>query len=130
MARTEHLLKLILKNQERMMAAIDDLAAAVAVEDTVIDSAVALINGIPALIAAAGVDPVKLGQLQADIKALAETLSASVVANTPLPTPSGSVTPPADAATQAKAAVASAAGLPDPTPAPVAAPVETPTTTT
>ena len=71
------------KLESRIMAAIDDLQAAVAAEDTVIDSAVALIQGIPALIAAAGVDPAKLAALQTDIAAHATTLAAAVAANTP-----------------------------------------------
>ena len=82
------------------MAALDDLAAAVAKEDTVIDSAIALINGIPALIAAAGVDPAKLAALQADISAKSDALAAAVTANTP--------------------------AAPAPAPAPAAAPAATP----
>jgi len=66
-----------------LMAAIDDLQAAVAAEDTVIDSAITLINGIPALIAAAGTDPAKLQALQADISAKSTALAAAVAANTP-----------------------------------------------
>jgi hypothetical protein len=73
----------ILDNQETIMAAIDDLQAAVAAEDTVIDSAITLIQGIPALIAAAGVDPAKLSALQADITAKSTSLAAAVAANTP-----------------------------------------------
>lgn len=65
------------------MAAIDDLQAAVAQEDTVIDSAITLIQGIPALIAAAGTDPAKLQALQADITAKSTALAAAVAANTP-----------------------------------------------
>ena len=60
------------------MAAIDDLQAAVAAEDTVIDGAITLIQGIPALIAAAGVDPAKLTALQADITAKSGALAAAV----------------------------------------------------
>jgi hypothetical protein len=74
---------LTLSKQEAIMAAIDDLQAAVAAEDTVIDSAIALINGIPALIAAAGTDPAKLAALQADITAKSRALAAAVAANTP-----------------------------------------------
>lgn len=74
---------LVLSKQEAIMAAIDDLQAAVAAEDTVIDSAIALINGIPALIAAAGTDPAKLAALQADITAKSGALAAAVAANTP-----------------------------------------------
>ena len=69
--------------QETIMAAIDDLQAAVTAEDTVIDSAITLIQGIPALIAAAGVDPAKLAALQADITGKSQALAAAVAANTP-----------------------------------------------
>lgn len=80
-------LDLIIQNQETIMSALDDLQAAVAAEDTVIDSAIALINGIPALIAAAGTDPAKLQALQADITSKSQALAAAVTANTPAPTP-------------------------------------------
>jgi hypothetical protein len=73
----------MLTKQETIMAAIDDLQAAVAAEDTVIDSAITLINGIPALIAAAGTDQVKLAALQADITAKSKSLADAVVAGTP-----------------------------------------------
>src|SRR6266850_1515180 len=82
---------LIIKNQETLMTAIDDLQAAVAAEDTVIDSAITLISGIPALIAAAGVDPAKLAALQTDIttktKALADAVAANTSAATATPPP-------------------------------------------
>ena len=80
-------LGLVVGNQETMMAAIDDLQAAVAAEDTVIDSAITLIQGIPALIAAAGVDPAKLAALQSDITTKSSALAAAVAANTPAATP-------------------------------------------
>jgi hypothetical protein len=81
-------LGLVVSNQEKMMSAIDDLQAAVAAEDTVIDSAITLIQGIPALIAAAGVDPAKLTALQNDITTKSSALAAAVAANTPAaPTP-------------------------------------------
>jgi hypothetical protein len=83
-----NLLSLILIKLEATMAAIDDLQAAVAQEDTVIDSAVTLINGIPALIAAAGTDPAKLQALQTDIQNKSQALAAAV-ANVP-----SSTTPP------------------------------------
>lgn len=88
------------------MAAIDDLAAAVAAEDTVIDSAVTLIQGIPALIAAAGVDPAKLAALQTDITAKTAALAAAIVVGTPAPVATAPAVTPAVAATQAAAAVA------------------------
>ncbi len=65
------------------MAAIDDLATAVAAEDTVIDSAITLLQGLSAALAAAGTDPVKLAALQSDITAKTKVLSDAVVANTP-----------------------------------------------
>ena len=100
----DHKQNLILKNQERQMAAIDDLQAAVAAEDTVIDSAVTLLNGIPALIAAAGVDPAKLTALQTDIQTRTASLAAAIIVGTPTTTTTAPpVTPPA-AAAAAKAA--------------------------
>lgn len=75
----------ILQRLEQIMSALDDLQAAVAQEDTVIDSAITLIQGIPALIAAAGTDPAKLQALQADISAKSTALAAAVTANTPTP---------------------------------------------
>ena len=99
---------IIIANQDKIMAAIDDLAAAVAAEDTTIDSAVALLNGIPALIAAAGTDPVKLATLQADIASHTAALAAAVVTGTPTPVPASPPVTPAAAATAATTAVAAA----------------------
>lgn len=82
------MMSIVLMNQETEMAAIDDLQAAVTAEDTVIDSAITLIQGIPALIAAAGVDPAKLAALQTDITTKSQALANAVAANTPAaPTP-------------------------------------------
>lgn len=67
----------------RNMAAIDDLTAQITANEDVEDSALALINGFAARLAAAGVDPVKLKQLQDDLKAHADALAAAVAANTP-----------------------------------------------
>lgn len=60
LARLECKLDLILANQEAIMAAFDDLKAQVSSTATVIDSAIVLINGIAARIAAAGTDPAAL----------------------------------------------------------------------
>lgn len=65
------------------MAAIDDLSAQVAASTSVEGSALILINGFAARLAAAGVDPAKLAQLQADLKNSADGLAAAVTANTP-----------------------------------------------
>ena len=87
-------------NQPRITP-IDDLTAAVAAEDTVIDSAVTLLNGIPALIAAAGTDQAKLTALQSDITAKTTALAAAVLANTPTPAASAPPVTPAAATTAA-----------------------------
>lgn len=94
---------LILDQTEKIMAAIDDLVATVNAEDSVIDSAVILINGFAAQLAAAGVDPTKLANLQADIKAKTAALAAAI-ANNATPPPA-SATPDANL-TAANAAVA------------------------
>lgn len=65
------------------MNAIDQLQLDVSAEDTEIDSAVVLLNGIPALIANAGVDPVKLAALRSDIASRTQSLAAAIVAGTP-----------------------------------------------
>ena len=78
-----HMLAHIIKNQEKIMAALDDLTAAVAAEDTVVDSAVTLLQGLKAALDAAGTDPAKLAALSADITAKTKTLSDAVAANTP-----------------------------------------------
>jgi len=68
---------------DEYMKELDDLTAQVASNDSVEASAVLLINGIAARIAAAGVDPTKLSALTTSLKASADALSAAVVANTP-----------------------------------------------
>jgi len=72
-----------------LMAAIDDLTAQVAANTTVIGSALTLIQGLAAQLAAAGTDPVKLAALQASLKQSDDDLAAAVAANTPAapPTP-------------------------------------------
>ena len=76
----------ILLNQEKIMSALDDLTAQVAANKTVIDSALALINGIAARITAAGTDPAALAALTTSLKSEDDELAAAVAANTP-PTP-------------------------------------------
>ena len=65
------------------MSAVTDLQASVAAEDTVIDSAVTLLQGLSAALAAAGTDPVALAALKTDIDTKTQSLAAAVVANTP-----------------------------------------------
>ncbi len=66
-----------------MSQELDALTAEVAKTKTIIDSAIVLINGIAARIAAAGADPAKLAALTADLDGGAEALAAAVTANTP-----------------------------------------------
>lgn len=78
-----------LKQMEtRIMAILDDLKASVAAEDTAIASAITLLQGLSAALAAAGTDPVALAALKTDIDAQTSALAAAVTANTPAtPTP-------------------------------------------
>lgn len=65
------------------MATLQDLQAAVAAEDTVIDSAIALLRGLAAQVAALPPDQAAIDALAADITAKTGVLSAAVSANTP-----------------------------------------------
>lgn len=102
------MLALILNREEIIMSAVDDLATDVAAEDTVIDGAVALINGFAAALAAAGTDPAKLAALRTDIQTKTATLAAAVLAGTPTAPASASPVTPAAAQAAATSAVASA----------------------
>ena len=77
------LMETIKTNQEKMMSQIDDLTSAVSAEDTVIDSAITLLNGLSSQLAAAGTDPAKLQALQTDIQNKTQALAQAVAANTP-----------------------------------------------
>jgi len=65
------------------MTQITDLQAAVAAEDTVIASALVLINGFAAQLAAAGTDADALAALTSDIQTQSTALAAAVAVNTP-----------------------------------------------
>lgn len=68
---------------DRHMKELDDLTTQVTANDDVEASAVLLINGIAARIAAAGTDPTKLAALTTSLKTSADTLASAVTANTP-----------------------------------------------
>lgn len=68
---------------EQIMDQLAQLKAAVAAEDTVIASAVTLINGIAQRIADAGTNQADLDALVADVQSQAASLAAAVTANTP-----------------------------------------------
>lgn len=77
------LLRLIVEKEERIMATLAELQAAVAAEDTVIDSAVALINGLADQIAALQPDQAAIDALAVEVRGKTADLSAAVTARTP-----------------------------------------------
>ena len=66
-----------------MSQEFENLTAQIKANEDVEDSALLLINGFAARLAAAGTDPAKLTQLQTDLKTHADALAAAVAANTP-----------------------------------------------
>jgi hypothetical protein len=84
----------IQKNRRQTMADLAPLTAAIASNTTVIGSALTLINGFAAQLAAAGTDPTKLADLAASLKTSDDALAAAVAANTPAASqPSGPASP-------------------------------------
>ena len=81
--RIEAAIAQVLTKESTIMAAIDDLQAEVTRDTTVIGSAVTLINGFAAQLAAAGTDPAKLQALQNTLKTNVDALASAVAANTP-----------------------------------------------
>jgi hypothetical protein len=83
-----------LQTKENLMASnLTSLTASVTNNTTVIGSALTLIQGFSAQLAAAGSDPVALAALQASIDSSDTALAAAVAANTG--TPPASAGPPA-----------------------------------
>ena len=78
---------------DKMSKEMDDLTAQVAAQTTVEQSAITLIEGLAAQLAAAGTDPAKLAALTTQLKTSADALSAAITANTPVapaaPAPTG-----------------------------------------
>lgn len=80
-----------------MADSLDSLTTQVSSNTDVIESAITLINGIAAEIAAAGTDPAKLDALTTSLKSEDDKLAAAVLANTPVVVvPTGSTTVPSD----------------------------------
>jgi hypothetical protein len=91
---TDRKLDLLLRKVDSLMADISGLTASVAQNTTVIGSALTLINGFAAQLAAAGTDPVALAALQTQLNQSDTALAAAVAANTPAANqPSGPATP-------------------------------------
>ena len=82
--RVLDLLSMVLKEERKVMAALDDLTAQVAASTTVEESALVLINGIAAKLAAAiaAGNPAALTALQTQLKTSADALAAAVATNT------------------------------------------------
>jgi ABC-type transporter Mla subunit MlaD len=76
-------LRLLHEGMIKIMATLADVQAAVTAENTVIDSAVALIQGLAAQVAALAPNQAAIDALAADIKAKSDSLAAAVAANTP-----------------------------------------------
>lgn len=121
------------------MSSLEALQAQVAASNSVIDSAVQLINGLQARLqsaieaAKAGDDHVALDALSADLAQHAAALGSAVAANTvvaPSPAAEPAPTEPAPAPVEEPTATpapteAPVAATPDATPAPTSAPVDT-----
>jgi hypothetical protein len=78
-----------------VMADLTALTAQVAASVTVEQSAITLLQGLSAALAAAGTDPTKLAALQNQLNTSQSALAAAIVANTPAAPPA----PPAPAPT-------------------------------
>lgn len=76
-------LDLIIKNQHKIMALLDQLTADVAAETTVDNAVLALITSLVQQIKDAGTDPVALKALTDQMEANATALQTAVTANTP-----------------------------------------------
>ncbi len=73
----------VLKMELHLMATLSDVQAAVTAEDTVIDSAIALLQGLAAQIAALAPNQAAIDALAADVTAKTTALANAVAANTP-----------------------------------------------
>ena len=71
---------------DKLMATLADLQAEVAAEDTVIDSAVTLIQGLADQVKNLQPNQAAIDALAADIKGKSDALAAAVAANTPVAT--------------------------------------------
>jgi len=84
--RILHLLETLIGKEERLMQNLAALTSQVEANTSVEASAVLLINGIAAQLAAVSTDPVAVQALADKLKASSDTLAAAVAANTPAAT--------------------------------------------
>ena len=85
--KTNELLVHLLRRINKMSIQLDELIAAVAAENTVIDSAIVLLNQLSSLLITYKDDPIRIAALSVEVRAKADSLAAAVVANTPVETP-------------------------------------------
>jgi hypothetical protein len=93
--RVDAKLDKLLQGANVIMADLSELTAEVTRNTSVEQSALTLIQGLAAQIAAAGTDPVKLKALQVQLTANDDALAAAIAANTPAapPTPTPAPAP-------------------------------------
>jgi hypothetical protein len=77
----------IQKKEERIMASLLDLEAAVTENTTLDGSIIELVNGLAVQIDALKTDPVKLAALATSLRASSAAISAAILANTPAEPP-------------------------------------------
>jgi hypothetical protein len=82
-ATDRQLLIRILELLEKIMATLNDVQMAVAAEDSVVDSAITLLKGLAAQVAALQPNQAAIDALAADITAKTQSLADAVVQNTP-----------------------------------------------
>lgn len=96
------LLNSIIKGERKQMSTTNTALAAlqeqVAQNTSIEESAVTLIEGLAAQIAAAGTDPAALAALTASLQTSAADLAKAIAANTPAQPPVTQAPPPAPAA--------------------------------
>jgi len=87
LTRIELLLRREIQNEEIMSKEMDDLQTSVSRNTSVVSSALTLIQGFSAQLAAAGTDPTKLAALKKSLDDSDDSLAAAVAANTVSATP-------------------------------------------
>ena len=97
----------IINQGASLMASLQDLQVTVTAEDTTIDSAITLIQGLAAAVAALPPNQAAIDALSADITAKAAALASAVTANTPA-TPPGPTVPAGQPAPATPAAIKAA----------------------
>lgn len=75
----------LLKEILKMAASLADVQAAVTAEDSVVDSAIVLLQGLAAAVAALQPNQAAIDALAADITGKTQALADAVAANTPTP---------------------------------------------